>query len=452
MTLALRSLRWLGLSAMVCVGLSACASYEPAPLDTAPQAATSLAALQHSQPLNTSGPLDLASFVLLAVENNPDLKVARADRGVAGAQVLQAGLLPNPSITGSYGFLLGGPGTADSWTAGLTEDIRALVTLSAQRRSAEFEVGKVDADILWQEWQIIGKARLLFVDTVEQEKLYKSLLENRRLFADRSARSQRALQQGDIDLTAAAPDLSALSDLDKQIYDLERQIEGRQHDLDALLNLSPEVKLDLAPDIVLPRIDPAAIEQLLPQLPNRRPDLLALQLGYQSQEQKLRGAILAQFPTLVFGGTGGSDTSRVKSFGPQITMDLPIFNRNQGNIAIEGATRERLHAEYTNRLTAAIGDIKAMLAEQALLQRQLDKVSSQLDEAKQVSDHAEAAFRAGNIDERGYVDLKMVFISKQQQMIVLEQALLEQQVAIATLIGAEMPAASSPPLTAERRS
>jgi hypothetical protein len=35
-----------------------------------------------------------------------------------------------------------------------------------------------------------------------------------------------------------------------------------------------------------------------------------------------------------------------------ITISLPIFDRNQGNIAIEDATREQLRQEYASAASA----------------------------------------------------------------------------------------------------
>ena len=110
----------------------------------------------------------------------------------------------------------------------------------------------------------------------------------------------------------------------------------------------------------------------------RRPDLVALQLGYRAQNAKLRTAILSRFPNLMFGVTGGSDNANVRNFGPQITLELPIFNQNQGNIAIETATRQQLHDEYAARLTAAFGQVRAMMAEIELLSRQLEAVRRDL--------------------------------------------------------------------------
>jgi hypothetical protein len=63
---------------------------------------------------------------------------------------------------------------------------------------------------------------------------------------------------------------------------------------------------------------------------------------------------------------------------------------------------------------------------------------------KGFAEQAENAMKAGNIDERAYVDLVSANYTKQQAIITLEQQLLDQQVAIATLIGAGMPRASMP--------
>ncbi len=218
--------------------------------------------------------------------------------------------------------------------------------------------------------------------------------------------------------------------------------------MNTLLGLDPRVELKLAADIRLPPLDPAAIETQLPQLPDRRPDLVALQLGYAAQEEKLRGAILAQFPALVIGVLGGSDTTGVLSAGPSITLDLPVFNHNQGNIAIERATRQKLRDEFTARLTTAVSEVKALLATQALIEDQLAAARVRLPQAEVAARAAETAYRAGNLDERGYVDLLTALLTQRQNIVALEQALLEGRVAIATLVGAGMPVASlaTPPL------
>jgi len=417
--------------------LAGCATYSPLPLDRQARPADSVEQLRHDTPLPAR--LRVDDVVLLALQNNPDLVAARAQRGVAQAQLLSAGILPNPSLNASYGFLLGGPGTTGALAAGLTQDIKSLVTLSAKRGAARQSAREVDASLLWQEWQTIGKARLQAVDLIEGERQRKLLLQNATLLQDRLERSRQALEHGDSTLAALVPDLSAAADAHKQLDEQQRQQETRRRDLAAFLGLSPQAPLALDENVALPPVDEAAVRATLPGLADRRPDLVALQLGYAAQEEKVRGAILAQFPLFSLGVTGGHDNSDVRTLGPQITIDLPLFDRNQGNIAIERATRQQLHDEFSARLATAGSEVLALLADQALLRGQYDGKLAQLAELERSARSADDAYRAGDLDERSYVDLISARNAKQQEVLTMEQSLLDQQVAIATLVGAGMP-------------
>jgi outer membrane protein TolC len=422
--------------------LSGCETYAPLPLATQPSLASNLAALRNGgdAKIDLAKPLTVDAVAVLAVRNNPDLVAARADRGIAEAQMLQAGLLPNPQVTGAYGFLRAGPATVDQWTAGLSEDIRALVTFSANRKAAELGARQTEADLLWQEWQVIGKARMLTVDYLKQHEILASVRAARRLLADRYERDRRAVDEGNLTVAAVAPDLAALGDIDKQLADAEIKAQTGARDLDLLLGLDPSVKLDIDPVIAIPPADPAAIAALVRDLPLRRPDLIALRLGYGAQDEKYFAAILGQFPALVFGGEAAKDTSAVRTFGPTVTMDLPIFNHNQGNIAIEKTTREKLHSEYANRLSADVAEIHGMLADQALLRRQLADTSAAAAQADRAAKSAESAYAVALIDARSYADLVGAALSRRQEVSTIERTLLDQQIALATLTGIAMPA------------
>ena len=131
-------------------------------------------------------------------------------------------------------------------------------------------------------------------------------------------------------------------------------------------------------------------------------------------------------------------------------MDLPIFDRNQGNIAIERATRQKLHDEFSARLANGKGEVKSLLADLALIVRQIATVRKEVGDLRRAAIEAKRAYLAGNLDERGYVDLIVSALAKAQELVTLEQLRLEQLVAIATLIGAGMPAAVVPQTEALR--
>ena len=81
-------------------------------------------------------------------------------------------------------------------------------------------------------------------------------------------------------------------------------------------------------------IDKGRLEPALRDLAARRPDLLALRAGYEAEDQKLIQAIIEQFPKLNIGATYARDTTDVRTITPAVTIALPIFDRNQGNIAV----------------------------------------------------------------------------------------------------------------------
>ena len=151
--------------------LTACQTYEPAPLGDRPELLSDVAALRISpsdlplpevdaHPFDPSQPLDMDEVAMIAVVNNPDLKAMRDQVGVAEAQAFAAGLLPNPQFSFAYGGLISGVGaTTNSVSATLTQDIVPLLTRSARRRAALANQRSVRLNLLWQEWQIVSQAR-----------------------------------------------------------------------------------------------------------------------------------------------------------------------------------------------------------------------------------------------------------------------------------------------------
>jgi outer membrane protein TolC len=291
---------------------------------------------------------------------------------------------------------------------------------------------------------VVLQARLLFVKVSQAGKRMALLQQNSALFADRYRRTQSALSQGLLAIDAVAPNLTALQDVNRKINDLERQTNQNQHDLNALLGLAPEVKVPLQGAPTLPVLDEAAVNAILPDLARRRPDLIALEAGYRAQDQRYRGAILAQFPALNVGLTRARDSSNVYSTGIGITLSLPIFNRNRGNIAIELATRSKLRDEYQARLNQSSGEIHRILDEQRINARQLAEVEHGIADLSLVSRRADSALRANNLDALAFANLQSTLLAKEIEQVDLQQAILEQQVALQTLIGGDVPVRSTP--------
>jgi outer membrane protein TolC len=417
--------------------LTNCTTYDALPLPKSASLASSLSEL-HSSDGAAPARLKVADVAFLALNNNPDLRATRAQHGLAQAQILQAGIPPNPSLTGALLPLVAGPGTVTAYNVGISYNFKSLLTLSNRRRSAEAAAGQIDAQILWQEWQTVGQARLLAVDLIQADRSYRLVVEARDVLSKRVARAREAVASGNATFATLAPDVTALQALQVQAADLARLQLQRRHQLNALLGLMPDVVVPLADRPELPPYDSAAALANLPDIVRRRPDLVALEFGYASQDEKVRAAIVAQFPNLIIGITGGSDNSEVRNLGPQITLELPLFDRNQGNVAIERATRQKLHDEYAARLAATDAQVRAMVSEITLLTTQLDIAERDAVAIRRAAAAAATEFDDGNLDERSYIDLITARVAKELEILTLQQSLLDQQVAIATLLGAGM--------------
>ena len=432
-------------------GLTGCATYHPAPLSTHSSATRDLTHIvvnASDMPLpelsahrfDMSDGLDMTEVAMLAVANNPQLKLARDDSGISRAQAFAAGLLPDPQLGISRDTARnGGPGSTSAFNLGLSYDVNGLLTRSAGKRAAQATARQTDLNLLWQEWQVVSGARLLFVRNTAQQKLLAIMQQEHVLLAARYTAIGQAVEKGEVTLDAANLDLAALQTLETGINDLSRQINTNQHALNDLLGLAPETRLLLVGGADLPALDEAKIQQKIAHLAQRRPDLRALEFGYASQEQRLRMSILAQFPVLNVGLTRARDTSGLYTQGVGMTLSLPIFNGNRGNIAIEQATRQKLHDEYQLRINTAVTEITRILQDQKLLEQQLQNVEQGVATLGLAASNAQAAFDVGSIDSLIYTNLRNASLAKQAEAILIKQTLLEQRVALLTLLGGELP-------------
>lgn len=440
-----RRLRLL-LLAMPAMLLPACATYQAKFLPKGPDLASTPAlnvptkALAvpglKPRPFNAADGLDMTEVVTLAVINNPDLKAKRLQARVAGAQLLQAGLLPNPQVNADFIHPISGPPPLfNGYTLGLTQDLTALVSRGAAKAGARAHEQQVNLDILWQEWQVAQQARQLFIKARSEARLQKVLQTQHQLNTDNYRRDRKALRQGNITLSVISPDLVGLVDADTQLRQLQRDRNKTFHALDALLGLKPTIKPPLSGAAKLAPFSKAQFQAALARLAQRRPDLLALRAGYQSQQQAVREAILKQFPTLSVGLTHGVDTSDVHTISLGVTLSLPLFDRNQGHIAIQRATRAALRQSYQARLDQAVNQAHELWREIAIMHRQLQQLDTRLPALEQTTDAAQLSFEQGNMSAGTYINLRSSLLSKRVEAIRLKASLEQAQAALETLLG-----------------
>src|SRR5574337_914079 len=394
--------------------LSGCATYHPLPLGPGHGASSvdRLSAPTMAMPLpmlpthrfDPSDGLDATEVAMLAVVNSPELRLKRDALGIARAQAFAAGLLPDPQLALSADFpRQSGAGLSTAYSLGLSEDITALLTRSSRKAAARSQASQVNLDLLWAEWQTVAQARLLF-DQVSSLRLQQSRLEQEQAaLATVSGYIKAALQAGNLTYDSASAGLNAEADVRKRLADTTIALHQAQSDLHLLLGLAPTAKLDLVGAPYFSQPTPAQVQTALDDLPRRRPDLLALQAGYQSQEAKVRSAILAQFPAL--------------------------------NIAIERATRQQLHDDYTARVLGTRSDMQRITLDLTTLDSQLATLrthATQLDKAR-VS--AARAWRAGTLDWPTYLAIRSNALGADLDLLGVQLERARQSIALEALLG-----------------
>ncbi len=384
--------------------------------------------------------LDITEAAMVAIINNPDLKLARDDADIARAQAFAAGLLPEPQISLSRDLSnSGGPGSTSAYSLGLNYDINALFLYPSTRKTENSETQKIDLNLLWQELQVVAQAQLLFIKLTYTKNLKQLLTETEILFSQHLENSKIALQKGLQTGDVLVADMSVLQDEQRQLFELTRTENQAIYDFNSLLGLDTDTKVNLQNSNEIEAIDEQLIQQEINDLQFRRPDLLALETGYNAQDQRYYGAILGQFPALNLGLTRSRDSSGIYANSVGVGISLPLLNRNRANINIEKATRQRLYDEYQQRVTTSRNEISLILNEQKLNQQQLLELGNAITEFGKALTHSEVAYHAGNIDSIVYSNARMALLTKQIEYLNLQQTLMEQRIALQTLLAADLP-------------
>jgi hypothetical protein len=63
--------------------------------------------------------------------------------------------------------------------------VKSILLLGTKAEAAQNAASAISATLLWQEWQTIGKARLLFVDIVSGERAKKLIVQSRKFLQER---------------------------------------------------------------------------------------------------------------------------------------------------------------------------------------------------------------------------------------------------------------------------
>jgi outer membrane protein TolC len=433
------------------VALTGCSTYHPLPLDSAPAGgawsnpsleavAVDAAKLEHPvlKPMTIDGRNGFSpdEIAVMAVIANPQLKVARDQRGVARAQVLQAGLLPNPQL-GFSSDVPSTPGFVTGRTLGLGWEVTALIGYRERVAAAKATAKSVDLGIAWQEWQVAQGARLHAFRILSLEQQLPLVQATEAELAATRDLIRKALALGQRTAADVAAAVEAWNAANDARLELEHELATERFALNLVLGQPAEAPLKLRRGAALPDLPGSDLtaSDLLPGLEKRRLDLVALAAGYESAEASLRAAIKEQFPKISLNLNRANDTSDVRTRGFGLTVDLPVFDRNQGAIAAGTASRQQLFDDYAARMADARSTVSQILSSLQAARSRLKTLQADLPELEQLATALNRAMETRNADLQAWREARVTLLTRRAEEARLQQDVLELGVALELATG-----------------
>lgn len=451
----------MGLTAL---GMAGCAKYTPAPLDpgreladlrgrsvsgfVVERAAPGQQREAAPTPFDSSDGLDEAEVVAVALTLNPALRARRLEMGEARSLLIAAGIWPNPEVGLAWrGGIAGASGSAVEADA-LFELLR-LGERPVRKEAAQARIEEVRADIVAEEYRTVAEVRSQRWTLLAAHQWMK-LLEEEAALRERAlqlVRQRRQVGEG-TELDVSLSELE-LAEIRRDLRKAQGQLEAQRGQLNRLLGLPPEYALRLTEStrpLTITVYEDLADGELDRRLLQGRFELRSKEAAYARAEKELKLAILRQYPRLRLGPAFERELEGDQSLGLGLSLELPLFDRNQGQIAQCLADRDRLRAEYQALLHRLRADA---FAARAALRRARLEVETQQKEILPLIERNQAlfegAFRAGELNIMEWITAQQRAVRARREHL---EALVEYGAALVQLEAATgLPLSSAVPVS-----
>ena len=363
-------------------------------------------------------PLGLADLIQLAIKNNPALAAQRYTVEAAEGRQQQAGSLPNPRLelsNTSSSFLSNGG--EYSRNIGLSQDIPVGGRLGAQEGVADAGVRLAIANLHQAEAALAGQVAAGF---------YRLLVLNRQIT---SRDALIAVDQKLLDVTTARMQAGEVSPLDVSTAELETE---RLKEQQVLLQNQYDAELaNLNQLLGRPARTPLAIADTLPadtalgnlgdlqqQALRERVDLQAAEIEGQQAQAEVALARSERWEDWSVGVSSGQSRLDITGVPPQATeheigvtlsIPLPLWNRNKGNVAAAMSSGQQADANVAALKLQIQNEVATAFSQ---LQRLSDVVARYRDRLLPLSE------KSVNLAQQGY---------NQGQVSIVEVVTAERQ-------------------------
>ncbi len=305
-------------------------------------------------------PLSLATLQQMAVDNSPVIRQAAADVESARGNAVQAGLCPNPTV-GYEGDTIGTAKTAGYNGVMVTQEFVTAGKLTYAQNTALNQVRAAQADL--------RKARIKLASDVRRSYFKVLIAQEQLKFTRAIAKLSNEVYQAQIDLVAGG-EAAPYEPLQLRVI----AVQARNDVVSAKNGLEAAWR-QLAASVGIPHLEQqhvaGSVEHLIPQMDyqtlvtalQRHSDLIAANARIAAAGCNLRLQEVTPIPNItVYGAFQHDDTTPLSDYSTnvQVSAPVPVFNKNQGNIATAHAQLVRARQDLTdvnNKLLSQLAEV-----------------------------------------------------------------------------------------------
>ena len=297
--------------------------------------------------------LTLEQLQEMALANNPTLAQANAGVRASAGRSRQAGLWPNPTIGYSGDEIRGGSYGGGEQGAFIQQNVILGGKLGLDRKIFDAEGKQAAAEADEQRLRVENGVRIAFYQSLAMQAMVETRARLRDIAKDAAETTRQLFNVGQAD----EPDVLE-ADVEADQNDLavitEQQEQQRAWSVLAAVVGKPDLALaHLQGDLEkLPEVN---AEQILQTILRDSPAVKIAQLGVTRAEAESTRAQHESVPDLFLRAGYAYSFEQLDGVMPpkavgseafaEAGVNLPIFNRNQGNIAAADADRERAKLE-----------------------------------------------------------------------------------------------------------
>ena len=291
--------------------------------------------------LNPSKSYTLEELLAFTLEHNPEVLAAKAEIDMARGELIAAGLLPNPKIefTGRNQRIPEGDLSGFNYDVNLSQEIPLGGKIGHRKRVAQLKLEKAQLDfqnVVRLKTAEVKKAFYAVLFNQRRQELIKEILEVNKTILDIANKRYKA---GDIPLMGVNLASIELQRTTTESLNLQNELSQANFELLMALGVildsggsSGVEGLKVEGTLSKEQIQFNLTELIRFALANR-PDYKSLQVAVKAAEADISLARAEGVPNIEVGGTFERELGNERRIGGFVSIPLPLFNRNQGEIA-----------------------------------------------------------------------------------------------------------------------